>query len=324
MNRIDIKQQLQNVIEKQLLPLIDRDYYLLELPYYPNIGDTLIWQGELDFLRKVPFRCKGMHAIDTYHNPKIEEGSLILFQGGGNFGDIYNNHHDFKMDVMKNNPTCKFIFFPQTVWFENIENLHKCARFMSNYKAVICARDSSSYEILENNFSNEILLLPDMAFCIEMDYWTCKKKEGSTLLLERQDQELKKSKSIELLKNEIKDLHVNDWPTMQHEITFMTKVMQKIKSMKWTSGKVTDWFVYHIYRPYLIRTGIHFLNKYDTVYSTRLHAGILSILLDKECIFLDNSYGKNSSFYNTWLSNCNGINLMSDYESFSVDSHTCL
>ena len=45
----DLKRKLQFVIESTLSPLIDGDYVYWDLPYHINIGDTLIWQGTLDF-----------------------------------------------------------------------------------------------------------------------------------------------------------------------------------------------------------------------------------------------------------------------------------
>ena len=43
---------LQQLLEATLLPLINEDYVLLDLPYHSNIGDILIWQGELELLKK--------------------------------------------------------------------------------------------------------------------------------------------------------------------------------------------------------------------------------------------------------------------------------
>lgn len=43
------------------------------------------------------------------------------------------------------------------------------------------------------------------------------------------------------------------------------------------------------------------MNKYDTIYSTRLHVAILGVLLNKYVYFFDNSYGKNYALYDTWL-----------------------
>lgn len=51
MNCKDKVFQLRKNIEDVLIPLIDNDYIYLDLPYHANLGDTLIWQGTLDFLK---------------------------------------------------------------------------------------------------------------------------------------------------------------------------------------------------------------------------------------------------------------------------------
>ena len=40
-----------------------------------------------------------------------------------------------------------------------------------------------------------------------------------------------------------------------------------------------------------------------------LHGCILSILLGKKITLIDNSYGKNGNFYNTWLSDLDNVTL---------------
>ena len=48
--------QLRQQIVAQIGELIDRDYVLLGLPYYPNVGDILIWEGERQFLGNSPYK----------------------------------------------------------------------------------------------------------------------------------------------------------------------------------------------------------------------------------------------------------------------------
>lgn len=48
--------ELKNKIYEELTPLIDSDYILLDLPYYSNIGDTLIWEGTESFLKSLPHK----------------------------------------------------------------------------------------------------------------------------------------------------------------------------------------------------------------------------------------------------------------------------
>ena len=57
----------------------------------------------------------------------------------------------------------------------------------------------------------------------------------------------------------------------------------------------------YYFKKYLIREGVDLIQSYKEIYTTRLHAMILGILLDKKVYALDNSTKKLSSFYNTWL-----------------------
>lgn len=294
---------LASIIDSLLLSLIDRDYYLLEIPYYTNIGDTLIWQGELDMLSKSPHKCKGMYALESFPFWKtIPEGSLILFQGGGNFGDLWTKHHDFKMNIIRKFPKCKFIFFPQTFFFQKRENLLKCASFLSSQSDItICARDEKSFETLKTYFQCNVLLVPDMAFCIDMTKWPASKNAGSKdLFLKRTDGEFKNSQYVEKLTS-CTNMDVTDWPTMLGSFDKETKKMHRYKDHFYFRYLFADRYAFEIYRPHLIQTGVDLLASYNKIYTTRLHAAILGVLMNKEIEFLDNSYGKNMSFFETWL-----------------------
>ena len=301
--------QLKAIIYKTLEPLINRDYWLLEVPYYTNIGDTLIWQGEMDFLRTLPNKRKGMYALESFKFPKIPNNDLIIFQGGGNFGDLWTKHHDFKMQVIEHYPNNEFLFMPQTVYFQDENNLRKCAEFLSCYNVTICARDLHSYKVLSDNFSNRILLVPDMAFCMNMSRWEKSYSTSRPLLLKRIDTELKMTPILE--KVESMDLDISDWPSM-YDNDRMTKILYKTKKrkMKTYTPWAMDLFCKYFYRPFLIRTGVKFINSHTDIYTTRLHGAILSILLGKNTILIDNSYGKNSQFYNTWLGDCDIIKMV--------------
>ncbi|MBS4162042.1 pyruvyl transferase, partial [Klebsiella pneumoniae] len=46
---------------------------------------------------------------------------------------------------------------------------------------------------------------------------------------------------------------------------------------------------------------VRFFSRYESVVTSRLHGHILSCLLQKENVVIDNSYGKNANYYNTWM-----------------------
>lgn len=297
--------QLRFLIKKELTPLINHDYWLLEVPFYPNVGDCLIWQGELDFLRTLPYKRKGMSSYESPIPNKISKDDLILLQGGGNFGDLWLLPQQYRLDVIKKYPDNRIIILPQSVWFENNDNLKKCAEFLSSFpNVIICARDKYSYNLLTENLKNKILLVPDMAFCINTRRWEIPLKRNKSLLLKREDREQKQYQEIEKLV-ENKEITVCDW------LTFSENSWQKnwLRRTKKYLPVINPWYAEHFYLPYMVNSGVQLIGSHDKIYSTRLHAAILSILLGKaeDLTWFDNSYGKNSSFYETWLSDLEGI-----------------
>jgi exopolysaccharide biosynthesis predicted pyruvyltransferase EpsI len=46
---------------------------------------------------------------------------------------------------------------------------------------------------------------------------------------------------------------------------------------------------------------VSFLSKHEYIYTTRLHGAILALLLGKRFFLINNNYGKNKNFFETWL-----------------------
>lgn len=75
-------ERLRRCIEKQLIPLINNDYVLWELPYYENIGDLLIWKGELFLLKQLPYKKLNSCSLFTYKYKEFSSKTIILLNGG--------------------------------------------------------------------------------------------------------------------------------------------------------------------------------------------------------------------------------------------------
>ena len=301
--------ELKRIIYETLTPYITKNYWLLDVPHHDNVGDILIWQGEIDFLASRKYRCLGMSASDSAVIPNISDGDLILFHGGGNFGDLWPIQHQYKKLIMAKFPRCKYLFFPQTVWWENEQSLSEDANFFANYDCTICARDKVSYAKLKDRFKNEILLVPDMAFCMNISkYLLSPKQFKRPFLLRRNDIEFMPHEKIA----ELTGSHIEafDWTPIMKKTKYhrLREILQQTLPR---SGWLYELFMYHIYRPFLIRSGVRQLLSYTDIYTTRLHGLILSILLNKDSVFLfDNSYSKNFSFYTTWLTDLEAVGII--------------
>lgn len=318
LNILHLKQKIQI----NLIPLITSDYVLWDLPYYSNIGDLLIWQGELDFLRNTPHKNIGSASKDTCIFPKLKSTDIILLQGGGNFGDLYPAHNQFRNKVIERYPDNRIIMFPQSVWYDNEESASKDAEIINRHKNLyLCARDRYSYDFMKKHFHKaNILLVPDMAFCI--DDKTLEKYRNidseKTLYFKRLDKELDTSSEIGAI-----DADIHDWPTFEHEppsMKFLWKLISMSNRLK-NIGiphrfalKSIDAYVSNFILPSLTAQGYALISGYNRIITTRLHAMILSILLHKKVEYIDNTTGKLSAFVDTWLSD------LSSVKPFSIHS----
>jgi pyruvyl transferase EpsO len=309
--------KLKQLIKENLTSLITNDYVLLDLPYFANIGDVMIWQGVLDFLKTVPYKCLYASSIENYKKPTMKEDVIILLMGGGNFGDLWYRHQIFRRMILSSFSSNPIVQLPQSIHYkdenvsqEDVVIFNKCKNL------TICLRDKPSLAIANTCFTNsQNILVPDMAFYVDINRWKkhinpCEKNR--ILFLDRKDCEKNITENYTIVPPEAEN---RDWPVMEKTakniLVFkrIQKIAQKIDGIFLTSlNNIVSDFVYQRFlRKYYIRTGISFLSAYSYIYTTRLHAAILSVLLEKEFAFFDNSYGKNKGVFEAWLQDVDGI-----------------
>jgi len=311
---------LKQKIVDTLTPIITNDYIYLDLPYYRNIGDILIWKGTEEFLSTIPYRCLYQCAIQTYHKLAITEDKIIIIQGGGNFGDLWRKFTNFCLKILHDFPYNKIVIMPKTVYYLDKNILLSDADLFSKHRnLIICAREENSYKILQEYFTgNTVYMLPDMAFCISQS--SLKKLEAKqinkALLLKRTDKELNNTINYSSYITE-KQFDILDWPTKGKDVNRRPEIFL-LRCFLWANRKMpilfrklTDIYALLYFKSAMIKTGVRFISKYEKIYTTRLHAAILCCLLERPCVLFDNTYGKNSSFYKTWLSDFDNVALCS-------------
>lgn len=317
MNNIEKKRQLEKIVEKTILPMIDSDYVLYGLPYYNNIGDTLIWNGELELLKKVRHKCIGVCGWNSYPGTKLPENIIILITGGGYFGDIWRDGWQAVLDGIRVNKTNRIIVLPNTICYSDESLRDKDAAFLANFpNLTICARDKVSYQYARCYFSNPAVLVPDMAFCMSESFlkkWADIKPSKDVLLFKRNDKECP---DIDFCIDE-KKYETHDWLPMEAELPsehYFKSVLRRLHYLRYFDADMplkAEHFLYKkYYRRLMTRLGVEQLSSYSKIYTTRLHAMILGLLLGREIVMIDNSYGKLSSYYNTWLTDCENVSVM--------------
>ena len=307
---MDICTKQYELIRTALVPLINNDYIFIDLPYYSNIGDSLIWKGTETLLATLPYKCLYKASCKTFKHIDIPENVIIIMMGGGNWGDLYLIHNEFRRKIVQSYPNNKIVILPQTIYYEGARNARFDAKVFRKHKRLtIFARDKYSYWFLKLfRFGKNIRLLPDMAFCIDRKWLSSLTVPtiGKDLLFQRTDKEKPNPNDAyrDLTK---KEYDISDWPLYGQHDPMLTHLNELIAEGKMEEA---DDYATNTYLQERIKTGVRFISQYDHVYSNRLHGAILSILLGKETYIIDNSYGKNSQFYDTWLKDTDGVTLL--------------
>jgi pyruvyl transferase EpsO len=313
------REDLRALIHEELAHLIEGSCCLLDVPGHRNIGDLLIWRGEMDFLSSIGKKPGYVSATGSCDERRVAGYDTILLHGGGNFGDLWHRHQLFRESIVSRFRDRRVILFPQTVHFQNPDNLESARQsFGTHPDLYLCARDAVSQAFLERHFpDNEVRLLPDMAFCIDgLDRRLAVPRRDQWLLLERIDQE-SAGRSWPL---DPERFEVRDWPTLSaplHQrierrlLTDAHRAAHRLR-LRLPPGKgSTDGFSQHLTEK-AIRIGAEFVSAYELVVSTRLHGHILCLLLGIPNVLVDNSYGKNRTFFDAWTCDFPGTGFASD------------
>jgi exopolysaccharide biosynthesis predicted pyruvyltransferase EpsI len=286
---------------------------LLDFPNHGNVGDNAIWLGERAYLQgtatSVVYACE----IATYSERELRErlnGGIILIHGGGNLGDVWPAHQQFREQVIAAFHDCRVIQLPQSVHFQEKANLQRArAAFNAHPDLTILVRDVQSLEFIGNEFRVKSALCPDMAFALGPLQRPAPPRSDIVWLSRTDVESLNHSSHIspevgrtDWLKDERSPLIRLNW--------LLTRRLYCYRhGLPWFSGVLSRMYD-RVAEQRLLR-GRRTLGCGKVVITDRLHGHILSLLMGIPHVVLDNNYGKVSSFYETWTKGC-GVTVWAD------------
>lgn len=294
----ELKNELQGILK--VIPPGSKVYYL-DYPLYNNGGDMLIMKGTEKF-----FKDNGIHVLARYNlydfpdRLRPEPGSMIVLQGGGNFGDLYVHHQELRERVVREFPDHRIVVLPQTIYFRNEAAYDRSATIFDAHPDVhLFLRDKACFELAKRKFIRaHVYLSPDMAHQL----WpivTAQKGDRELLHFLRSDIE---AGSGQTGLQSLDQQDCRDWDTLfsrtESKVTYqMPRFFKLNKKLK---GPLPARLFWYKYTDYLIGKAVHLFGSYKAVRTSRLHGHILACLMDKPHELIDNSYGKNSQYYHTW------------------------
>jgi pyruvyl transferase EpsO len=309
--------QLRDTAVEMLRTVIPRGrpLALLDFPRHANVGDSAIWLGEISGLAQSGVKrgdIRYMCDLVTYNEDALRRAigsdGVILLHGGGNFGDIWDRHQLFRESIVAAFPDHHVIVLPQSIQFSDEGALHRAADVFNRHRELtILARDRCSLQLLQQHFSSESHLCPDMAFCLGP--LTRAKADRDVVYLARTDKE-SKFDDVEVALPNSPGVSPCDWPeignawqwragdTIAHFGADHPRAARLLDPPVTVAVRVT----YHAMARERLNAGCRLLGQGRVVVADRLHAHILSLLMGIPHVVLDNSYGKIERFREAWTS----------------------
>jgi pyruvyl transferase EpsO len=299
-------------IERTLVPMLrgkSSHICIIDPPGHPNVGDSAILLGELDFIsRHFPQARLSFYDVESYSpaaDRYIEQATVLLIHGGGNFGDIWPHHHRLRMRVIERFAHKATIQMPQSIHFDSRDELAATAAAIKAHSDLtLLVRDKRSFDLAQSSFECAIRLVPDMAFAMrpivrhppDVDYFC--------LLRTDKEAAVDHVSILDALHRHGGTTESRDWldepQTLAARLDRRLGWRTKANPASTASLRPVMTRLRRHHALQRLRYGVKLLSRGRTVVTDRLHAHILSCLLHIPNLTFDSYDGKISAFYETW------------------------
>lgn len=279
---------------------------LVDVPTHENFGDTFLWAGENRLSQYFGYEigyvcahCQGQasnldrcHWVDMAKLMKRPNEWLVLYHGGGNWGTLWNDTHSCRMNLLRDylSAGLTVVSMPQSVYYDlnTSSDKNEFAKEQAFWeeeaprlpgKMIVACRQHDSCAVLAKHFPKlDIRPVPDIAFMIPPVY-VRSDPVIDILFLIRTDKEsvAGHTKNLDIINarlNGTVKYEVYDWPDL-------TKFLP-IRPVGQISADPT----------LKIQVAAEALSRAKVIITDRLHCSIMSLLMGKHHIYIDNSYHK--------------------------------
>ncbi len=306
MERDALLARLQRQYLEVLAPLVPQGVpvALVDFPNHANVGDSAIWWGEECLLQRLGIRPAYTCDLHTYSREALaralgEEG-VILIHGGGNLGDIWPHHQAFRERVIGDFPGHVIIQLSQSVQFHSPEGLARARRvFDAHPRLTLLCRDRHSLAFVREHFRCRAELAPDAAFFLDLRPWRGV-ADHQVMYLARSDVE---APAASVALDGCRVLRA-DW--LGEPRSAWIRLADALTSQLVRRPSLEPLLRRPVSRSYprlareRVRRGCRLLSRGQVVVTDRLHAHVLALSMGIPHVFLDNNYGKNRRFFETW------------------------
>lgn len=273
----------------------DAPLALIDFPNIRNVGDSAIWLGEINYLlqryaRRPAYVSEMSDFSEAILEAKIGEGPIFI-HGGGNFGDIWPGHQNFRERVLKRWPNRQIIQLPQSIHYASSARADETARIIAKHRNfILLVRDEESKDFADKRFDCRVVLCPDMAFYIGPV--PVPKPSMPMLAMLREDREKASTHGL----SAYPDLPVEDWITETWLRIRAAKAGGALNALMRFDSTGMRLGKFNAAARQRFARGVRQIGRARAIVTDRLHVHIVLVLMGRPHAVLDNSYGKISRF----------------------------
>jgi pyruvyl transferase EpsO len=228
----------------------------------------------------------------------LDPAAILVFQGGGNFGDLYPDLQFLREAVVKEFTERKIVVLPQSVHFESSDAQARALDRMFGHPDIhFFMRDQPSLDLMETFSAGRSTLMPDMAHALwgNFEVRSAVRPTKPTLYMFRRDGEKRPDQPA--------NSQGIDWEDLITPVeTFGWRLARKALHTGIGSFQPTVMSAWYGLRNRLIDKAVARFIEHDRIETDRLHGMILSALVSRPVVYHDNSYGKLGRYAREWLS----------------------
>lgn len=278
---------------------------LVDFPDHSNVGDSAIWLGEMAYLRKRNRLPAYYSAIADFEDEACQAAigdGPILIHGGGNMGTLWPKHEAFRLHLLQTHPGCPIVQMPQSIHYADPAAAAEMADAIREHgRFTLLVRDARSLAFAEQHFDCPIHLCPDAALMLGRQ-----RREAATtpvFALLRTDHERAAGQDDRLPTGVVAD----DWLEEDAGQKRLLRLSLKLGRLFTRDPMAQRAARQRRLAEWRFQRGLAMLSAGELVVTDRLHAHILSLLLDIPHVLLDNSYGKVAGFADQWTADYSGL-----------------
>ncbi|WP_265501117.1 polysaccharide pyruvyl transferase family protein [Paracoccus beibuensis] len=283
-----------------------RNYSVVDYPAYNNMGDLAIWMGQRQVLRDVFRKDPRYVASQQDYRKDIDKfctDGIIFINGGGNFGNLWPSHQEFRLRIIRDYPHRKIVQLPQSICFSGPEHLEETKSLIGSHKNFhLCVRDQTSFDFAVREFDCPVYMAPDAAHCIPT--YSAETATREIFSLVRRDKE----SSIPDLRDLLSQYGPTaDWEGIDRYFYenegAIDRLFRRRLQYKFSSSRIMMSYRLKMYDRLArnsIDKGTKLLSQGEMIVSDRLHAHIICVLMGKRHIAIDNANGKVGEYIRKW------------------------